>query len=176
MFGFLPTDNNILSNTSSTISSLLVFIETFNLLLSAGVTLSTFDDNNIFSNCLFIFLCSGFTISGSAPGIRFGKNSTTETFEPRDAYTCPSSRPITPPPTISRVSGTSGNSSAVREVRTDGWFSGIFGSLEDVDPAAIMHRSNSIFLLSSPLSTKSSVFDKKVASPFSVFTFLTFAS
>ena len=130
------------------------------------MTLSTFEDNIMFSNCLFSFLCKGFTISGSAPGIRLGKNSTTETFEPSEEYTCPNSRPITPPPTTRRVSGIATRSRAVREVSTEGWSFGTPGSIAAVEPAAIIHLSNSTFILPSPPATTSSEFDRKVAVPF----------
>ena len=59
-------------------------------------------------------------MSLSAPGIKPGRNSTTETSEPNEAYTCPNSTPITPPPITSKLSGMSTRSSAVFEVKTDG--------------------------------------------------------
>ena len=84
-------------------------------------------------------------MSLSAPGIKEGKNSTTETFDPSEAYTCPSSTPITPPPTTNKLRGMSIRSNAVFEVSMEGWSFGKPGINDEEDPAAIIHFSKVIF-------------------------------
>ena len=108
----------------------------------------TLDETKMLSNCLFSFLWSGLTKSGSVPGSKFGKNSTTDTLDPNVAYTCPISNPMTPPPMTSNLSGTSSKSNAVRDVRTDGCPEGMPGIIVEVDPAAI---TLSLVLMSIPI-------------------------
>jgi hypothetical protein len=81
---------------------------------------------------------SGFTMSGSAPGIRRSMNSTTLTFEPSASYTVAISRPMMPPPTMSRRLGTSFSSSAAVESMSRGSSYGSPGRRADWEPAAMM--------------------------------------
>src|SRR6185437_6485161 len=86
--------------------------------------------------------CKGSTRSRSAPGSSPGSISTTETFDPSAAYTVPSSRPIYPPPTTSKVFGTSLKLSAEVESIMRGVSSLNVGMTAGRDPVAIMIRSN----------------------------------
>ena len=113
----------------------LRFLDLFSLIST------TFDPNMMVSNCFFSFLSNGLTISPSAPGIKLGKNSTSDTLEPSVAYTCPSSTPITPPPMINILLGMFSRSSAVRDVSIF-LLSGMLGSDADEDPAAMIQKSN----------------------------------
>ena len=140
-FGFLPTEIKTLSNTFSIVStSLSIF--TFSLFSSNELTFVTFEESKIDSNCFFNFLLRGFIKSGSAPGTKLGKNSTTVTFEPKAAYTCPNSKPIIPPPTTKKFSGTLSRSKAVFDVKIDLLFLGSPGIKDEEEPDAIIQSLN----------------------------------
>ena len=68
--------------------------------------------------------------------------SITLTSEPNLLYTCPSSKPITPPPIITKCFGISFKESASVDVIT--LFLSIFINGKDIglDPVAIIHLSN----------------------------------
>ena len=91
--------------------------------------------------CFFSRSASGLTRSVSAPGISWSMNSTTVTLAPSALYTVAISRPMMPPPTTSRVFGTSASSSASVESITRLSSHGKFGSFTACEPAAMMHCS-----------------------------------
>ena len=76
-------------------------------------------------------------------------NSTTVTFEPSASYTVAISRPMMPPPMISRRLGTSSSSSAPVESMRRGSSYGKPGMRADCEPAAMMQLSNETTFLPS---------------------------
>ncbi len=93
-------------------------------------------------------------------------NSTTVTWLPSARYTVAISRPMMPPPTTSRVLGTSASSSASVESMTRGSSHGNIGSFTACEPAAMMHCSKrtSVRLPSVP-ATSISLADTNVPVP-----------
>jgi hypothetical protein len=70
--------------------------------------------------------------------IMLGRNSTTETFAPRRAYTEPNSRPITPPPITTMCLGTSVMFNASVEVIILFLSIGRNGKLVGLEPVAMI--------------------------------------
>jgi hypothetical protein len=90
---------------------------------------------------------SGFTRSGSVPGISWSMNSTTVMRLPSEAYTQAISRPMMPPPTTSSSLGTSASCNASVESITRGSSQGKAGSFTGCEPAATMHCPKAMRLL-----------------------------
>ena len=78
--------------------------------------------------------------------------STTETADPKRRYTCPNSKPITPPPITTKCFGISESFNASVEVITLSLSNFINGSVEGLLPVAIMMFLASI--VSSPFSAR----------------------
>ena len=170
-FGLRPTETRTLSNTFSRSFTSLPSKQT-RMPFASSLTAVTVVFNRIDSKLFSSRLCSGRTRSRSAPGNKPAVISTTETFDPRAAYTLPNSSPMYPPPMTSSVPGTSFKSSADVESNMRGLSTLSEGMTAGRDPVAMMMRSKLSF--SSPPPFRATRIVVEFSKPASLRTYCTF--